>query len=99
MPRKDRRRRSGVGAPFPAADFRFAKSTAEPHSPLRSMDDTDATRRRSIWKPNWAEMLGEGYKEIFKILLVGALGFLRYETHSVFHRSLEIIFKIESNQP
>lgn len=40
------------------------------------MDDTDATRRRSVWKPNWAEMLGEGYKEILKILLVGALGFV-----------------------
>jgi len=40
------------------------------------MDDTEATRRGSVWKPNWAEIFGEGYKEIFKVLLVGALGFV-----------------------
>lgn len=40
------------------------------------MEGDDRKAPGPLWKPNWKELLGEGYKEIFKAVLLGVGGWL-----------------------
>ena len=40
------------------------------------MDDDEPKDLGSTWKPNWKKLLGEGYAEIFKAILLGIIAFV-----------------------